>query len=181
MRYSIVPPDDVERDLFFPSSNGEAATAQAAATFPTASERFTSAVKEFRCLQYRLQQLAHFRGIACDFDAAGFHHGKLLLRRAFTARDNGARVAHALAWGSGDACDEPDDWLLHVILDPLRRSFLVATADFTDHHHGVRFWVIIKQPQYIHMLKAIHWITADADRGRLTQSKLGDLRDGFVS
>src|SRR5664279_3145260 len=57
-------------------------------------------------LQYSLECLAHFGGVARHLDAAGFHYGQFLLRRALAAGDDRAGVAHALARWRGDAGDE---------------------------------------------------------------------------
>src|SRR5580693_3151647 len=57
----------------------------------------SSAIRVARCrhgqrLENRLQQLAHFGGVAGDLDTAGVHDRKLFLRRAFAAGDDGTGV-----------------------------------------------------------------------------------------
>src|SRR5688500_1400366 len=61
----------------------------------------------------RGEQLPDVRGIARDVDAAVLHHGQLRFRRAQSARNDGARMAHALARRRAGACDEADHGLAH--------------------------------------------------------------------
>src|SRR5258706_9072526 len=102
--------------------------------------------------QHGLQQLAHFRGIPRDLDAAGLHDRELLLRGALAARDDGPRVAHALAWRRGNAGDEADHRLLHVGLDPLRGVLLIGAADLAHHDDCFGLRVVVEHLQHVDVL-----------------------------
>src|SRR5689334_8830431 len=69
-----------------------------------------------------------------DFRAHRFQRGDLLLGCAFAARNDRARVAHALAFGSRLACDKAYNWLGDVLFDIVRRLDLSVATDLTDQH-----------------------------------------------
>src|SRR6185503_8054227 len=113
-------------------------------------------------------------------DAALLHHRELLLRRALAAGNDRARVAHALARRRGDAGNETHDRLLHVLLDPLRRGFLVRAADLANHDDGLGLRVVVEHLHHVDVLEPVHRVAADADAARLAETELGELPDRFV-
>src|SRR5467141_2134894 len=123
----------------------------------------------------------HLRGVAGHLDAALFHDGELLLRRAFAARDNGAGVAHALSRRRGDAGDEADDRFFHVVVRPARRDLLVRAADLAHHDHRFGLRVVIEHAWNVDVLQSVDRITADADAARLAESDFHQLPDRFIS
>src|SRR3989338_7899785 len=114
-------------------------------------------------------------------DAAFLHHRELVIRAALTARDDRTGMAHALAFRRGNARDETDYRLLHVVLDPARAFFLVAAADLADHDDRIGIRVVVEQLHHIDMLHAVDRIAADADAGRLPHAQRGELPDRLVS
>src|SRR5689334_20517013 len=143
------------------------------------SER-TPLRKTGRLLQDRLQQRSHLRGIARDLDARCLHHVQLLVGGALAARDDRARVAHALARWRRDTGNESDYGLAHVVLDPLRSRFFIRAADLANHHDGVGARVVVEKLQHVDVLETIDRIATDAYRRRLTEAELGQLPDRFV-
>ena len=75
-----------------------------------------------------------------DLYARGLQRRLLRLRRAGGAGDDGARMAHGLAFGGGESGDVADDRFGHVIGDVGRGAFLRVAADLADEHDefGVR-------------------------------------------
>src|SRR5258706_8873258 len=130
--------------------------------------------------QHGLQQLAHFRWIPRDLDAAGFHDRELLLRGALAARADGARVAHALARRRGNAGDEADHRLLHVGLDPLRGVLLIGAADLAHHDDCFGLRVVVEHLQHVDVLDAVDRVSADADAGGLPEAEVHELADRLV-
>src|SRR5690606_3223090 len=132
------------------------------------------------CLQDGLQQLAHLRRVARRTDAAGLHDLELGIGRVGAARNQGAGVPHALARRRGDAGDEADHGLFHVVLGPLRGVDFVRPANLADHDDGVGVGVLVEHLEHIDVLQAVDGIAADAHGTGLAQAKLGDLCHGFI-
>src|SRR3990172_11873255 len=128
----------------------------------------------------RLQQLAHLGRIAGHLDPARLHHGQLLLRGALAAGNDGAGMAHAFSGRRGDAGDESDDGLFHVVLDPVCGGLLVRAADLPDHHHRIGVRIVVEQTQHVDMLQAVDRIAARAHGAGLAQSQVGELRYRLV-
>src|SRR5690606_36671820 len=122
----------------------------------------------------------HLRWIAGHGDAAGLHDFQLLLRGALAARNDGARMPHALARRGGDAGDEADHGLSHVVLDPARGVLLVGAADLADHDDGIGVGVVVEHLHDVDVLQAVHRVAADADGRRLADAKLGELAHRLV-
>src|SRR6267378_3359879 len=132
-------------------------------------------------LEYEFYGPPHLRGVAGHLDAALFHDGELLLRRAFAARDDGAGVAHAFPRRRGDAGDEADDRFFHVVLRPARRDLLVRAADLAHHDHRLGLRVFVEHAQNVEVLQSVDRIAADADAARLAESDFHQLPDRFIS
>ena len=92
-------------------------------------------------LHHLQQSVRHLRGGRRNANAGRFERGNLCRRRAFSAADNRARVAHAPARRRGRARDKTRDGLLAVRFDPLRGFFFGGTADLADHDDTVRLRV----------------------------------------
>src|ERR1019366_7925183 len=137
-------------------------------------------IRASRLLQHRLECLAHLGRIARHFDAAGLHHGQLLLRRALAAGDDRAGVPHALACWRGDARDESYHRLLHVVLHPQRGSLFVRAANLAHHDHGLGVRIVVEHAQHVDVLHAVHRIAAGTDAGGLAQAQLHQLPDRFI-
>ena len=56
---------------------------------------------------------------------------------ALASGDDGAGVAHLLAFRRGEACNVGDNRLGHMLGCPLGRILFGTTADFTDHHDSL--------------------------------------------
>jgi hypothetical protein len=80
----------------------------------------------------------------------------------------------------GDAGDEADDRLLHVVLAPARGVGLVRAADLADHDHGVGVGVVVEGLHHVDVLEAVDRVAADADRPTTGQADLRQLRDRLV-
>src|SRR5688572_22994151 len=112
--------------------------------------------------------------------AGGLERGDLLRRRALAARNDGARVPHALPFGRGLPGDEPDHRLRHLAADEGRGFLLGRAADLADHDDGVRAGVGLEEPERVDESRADDGIAADADAGRLPDAEPGELVHGLV-
>src|SRR5262249_40073542 len=101
--------------------------------------------------------------------------GDLLGRRTRAARDDGARVAHALAGGCRLPGDDGAAGLADVALDELRRLFLVAAADLAHQHDRFGLAVGLEQRERVDEVGADHRIAADAETGRLAEIAVAEL------
>src|SRR5260370_41401416 len=77
-----------------------------------------------------LQRGAQVGGAVGDEDAGGAKGGNLVHRAAAAAGDDGAGVAHALAWRRGLARDKGGDGLGDVSRDELGGILFLGAADF---------------------------------------------------
>src|SRR5450755_908891 len=118
----------------------------------------------------RLHELPHeLRGPA---RRPAHAHADLLQRfllglgRAGRARDDGARVAHRLALGRGEARHVGDHGLGHVLLDEGRRPLFRVAADLADHDDRVGLRVLLERPQAVDVGSADDRVPADADGRR---------------
>src|ERR1700704_5201842 len=103
------------KPIFFTDPDGEVFTVIS----------FSVDEKLFEGVTHQLRGLA---GRLTDLDAHGFEGVLLGGRRARRPGDDGARVAHRLALGSGEARDVADDGLGDVLLDEGSRAFLGVAA-----------------------------------------------------
>src|SRR5690606_9411936 len=132
-------------------------------------------------LQNRFQQTAHFSRVACDFDAARFHHCQFLLCRTFTTGNDRTGVAHAFAFGCGNASDETDYWFFHVVFDPACAHFFCVAADFANHDDCVCIRILIEHAQDVDVLQAGNRIATDTDHSRLPETEFSQLTGCFIS
>ena len=89
-------------------------------------------------------------------------------------------MTHALARRRSDAGDVGDDGLGHVLLDEVRAGFLIAAADFADHHDAFGARIAFEQLQHIDEVQAADRIAADADAGALAKAIVRGLEHSFV-
>src|SRR5699024_4101608 len=104
------------------------------------------------------------RGLA-HLDAGGLEGLLLGLRRAGRAGHDGARVAHRLALGGGEARDVADDRLGDVVLDVLGRTLLRVAADLADHDDQLGLRVLLERLDGVDVGAADDRVAADADGG----------------
>src|SRR5881397_1333563 len=124
------PPELLHRH---PREGGDPASCDKRRWIPAFAETTNASAK---CsLENRPQKPAHLGRIAGDFDTAFLHHGQLLVRCSFATGDNRAGMTHAFAGRCGDAGDEANYGLLHMVLDPARTSLLGIAADLAHHDH----------------------------------------------
>src|SRR6202040_3138219 len=79
------------------------------------------------------------------------------------------------------AGDEADHGLAHLFTDKRSRLLLGIAADFTNHHNGKRFGIVVEHANGVEERSADDGIAADADARGLADIELGELADGFVS
>src|SRR6185369_3704791 len=115
-----------------------------------------------------------------DLDAGRLERLDLFRGRALAARDDRARVAHALAGRRRAACDERRDRLLHVRLDPRGSLLLRAAADLADHDDPVRVGIVVEEREQIDEVHPADRIAADADARRLPDPERRELTDRLV-
>jgi len=139
------------------------------------------------CFGLRCDGGEHFGHLGADVggavhhvDAAIAHHALLRFGRLVFAGNDRARVAHGAALGCRDACDEADDRLGAVRLNPTRRLHLEVTADLADHHDALRFVVRHEELDRFEGGGANDGVTADADGRGLAEASLGALVHGLV-
>src|SRR5574343_240595 len=148
--------------------------------------RWRFAIGRGRCLDhaFAFQQFEH--GLA-DFgraagvgDACTLERLELLFGSSFAARDDGAGVAHAFAFRSGNTSDVTYHRLSHVLLGKFGRFFFGGTTDFTDHHDGVGIRIVLEQFQGVDVAGTRDRVAADTDASGLAQTQGGGLCHGFV-
>src|SRR5437870_12743047 len=134
---------------------------------------------------FSLQGLSDARadvGRALDHkNAGGFHCSHLLGGSSLPSGDDRACVTHSTTGRRCLACDEADHRLGHVLPHELRSLLLSRAADLADHHHSIRFGVLLKKPQRVEEVCADNRITAYSDRSRLAQPEIRELMNGFIS
>src|SRR5262249_15414845 len=132
-------------------------------------------------LQYGFERPAHLGRIARGLDAALLHHGELLLGSPLAPRNDRPGVAHALARRRGDASDEADHGLTHVLLHPACCGLFIIAADLAHHDHRFGLRVIVEHLKNVYVLQPVDRIAADADAARLAEPELAELAHRFVS
>src|SRR5258708_36987868 len=95
------------------------------------------------------------------------------------AGDNRARVTHAFSRRSSASRDKSYYWLAHR-LDILCCIFLVASANLTAHHHGLRPRVRFKKLQVVYKCGANNGVASNPNTGGLAKTRLGQQSDNFV-
>src|SRR5579864_315945 len=90
-------------------------------------------------------------------------------------------MSHAASRRRRLARDEPHYRLLHMGLDVSRGGLLRITADFADHHDGMRVRIGVEKLQRVHEIRADNRIAANPDASRLTDSQARQLPHRFVS
>src|SRR6185369_11490228 len=104
----------------------------------------------------------------------------LLRRRPLAARDDRARMPHALSLRRGLSRDEADDRLLQLGLDERRRVLLGAATDLADHDHRVGVGVVAEELERVDESGADDRVAADADARRLPDAAQRELVYGLV-
>ena len=104
-------------------------------------------------------------GVLPDRDADRFQRRLLRLRGARGAGDDGARVAHGLALGRGEAGDVADDGLGDVLADVRGRPFLGVAADLPDEDDQFGVGVVLEGGEAVDVGGADDGVAADADAG----------------
>src|SRR5262249_4862437 len=89
-------------------------------------------------------------------------------------------MAHALAGRSGLSGDKRCHRLSDVLFDKFRRLLFRAAADLTHHQDRLRSRIILEELQGIDERGAYDWITPEADAGRLSESKIGELPNRLI-
>src|SRR6185369_327594 len=56
-----------------------------------------------------------------------------------------------------------------------------SSTNLADHHNGIGLWIFLKQSQRIDKVCSNYRVSADPDRGRLTEPKVSKLMNSFVS
>src|SRR5690606_864367 len=91
------------------------------------------------------------------------HRAYLVNRLSASPADNGARMPHPLARGRGLPADEADDRLFHVLCHVVRGDFLLAAADFADHHDGIGFRVLVEKLDDVEKSESVNGVAPDTD------------------
>ena len=103
-------------------------------------------------LQNRCKKLTDSGRIPRGTDAAGVHHREFLFGRAAPRGDDGAGVTHTTPFWSRQSRDKAHHGFNHIVPGPARGNFFVFAPDLTDHHHGVRIGIFVKELQNVNML-----------------------------
>src|SRR6185437_9306559 len=130
--------------------------------------------------QPRLDQIHEIDRALRHAHAGGLEGLELFCGRSRRTRDDRAGVAHAAARWSGLAGDEPDDGLLHVLLDERSRLLLIGPADFAHHRDGLRVRILLERREAVDEVGAVDRIAADADTARLPDSGARELIDDLI-
>ncbi len=116
-----------------------------------------------------------------DVDAGRTHRLDLGRRGVAPAGDDRAGMAHAPPGRGGDAGDEADDRLLHLVArEELGGVLLGAAADLADHDDRLGLGVGQEHLQHVDEVGALHRVAADADAGGLAEPGRGGLRHRLV-
>src|SRR5437667_11005802 len=130
--------------------------------------------------QSRGESRTEVRGRFDGSDTRSGHRGVFVFGRTLPAADDGSRMAHAASRRSGLPCDETDDRLLHVALDPFGGALFGVAADFADQNNGVRVRIVVEKLDGVEKCRANDGIAADANARGLADAELRQLMDGFV-
>lgn len=68
-----------------------------------------------------------------------------------------------------------------VLAEPLGSTFLVLTADFSNHNDTLGLWVVHEAFKNVNKVSAFEGISANSDNGRLAQPVLRCLVDSLIS
>src|SRR5205085_4919391 len=68
----------------------------------------------------------------------------------------------------------------HLLFDVGGRSLFRVAADLTNHHDGVRIWILIEQPDGIDEVGPDDGIAADTNARRLPNAEPGQLAHRFI-
>src|SRR5690348_10724113 len=128
-------------------------------------------------LDYRV---ANHRRRLGHADARGLEGTDLFRRRAMSAGNNGAGVAHAPSRRRGLPGDKRHHWLAHMRLDELGCRLLSIAADLANHDNGFRLRVALEKFQRIHEIRADDGVAANADGGGLPNAAPRELVHGFI-
>ncbi|SUH38679.1 Uncharacterised protein [Salmonella enterica subsp. enterica] len=111
--------------------------------------------QEQRVLFYNcFQRFADIGQTANRLHASSFQRGEFFIRGAFTTGNDGASVAHTLAFRRGNTRDIANNRLGHVVFNVSRRFFFCATADLTDHHDRFSLRIFLEQFQNVDEVRA---------------------------
>src|SRR5690606_7771056 len=125
------------------------------------------------------QKLAHrrteLRGRAHGAYAGFFERAVLFGGGALPARDDRARVAHALARRGGHTRDVRHDRLGHALADEARGGLLVAPADLADENDAFGLRVPLEEREHIDEIHATHRIATDPDARALSEARVRRL------
>ncbi len=109
-------------------------------------------------------ELAGLGRVEADRDTRRPEGVHLALGGALAAGDDGAGVAHLLAWRGGDAGHVGDHGLVHLGPDELGRLFFGGATDLAEHDHGLGLGVGLERLEAVDERGAGHGVAADARR-----------------
>src|SRR6516162_3525805 len=136
----------------------------AACPTPTMTGVCASTLTGLQALQDLPGELSGFRRSPADLHSGRLEGLLLGGRRSRRAGHDGARVAHRLAFRSGESRDIADDRLGHVGLDVVGRTLLGVTADLTDHHDDLGVGILLEALDGVDVGGADDRVPTDADR-----------------
>src|SRR5829696_265802 len=125
-------------------------------------------------------QLGYLRGVRRGADAGPAQGFALGFGGALAAGDYGARVAHRLALGGGEARDVGDDGGLHLRVHVLGGELLSVAPDLPDHHHAPGLGVGLELLEDLDEVGPDYRVSADAHRRALADPALRELVDDLV-
>lgn len=134
--------------------------------------------------KFVVESLAQAGGRALDDNTSALQSLDLGIGTTLTSRHNSSSVAHATAWGCGDASDETDNRLTTVdsvvLAEEIGSVLLCRTADLANHDDTVGFLVLEEDLEAVDEVGAREGIATNADNKGLAQTSLGGLVDGLV-
>src|SRR5206468_12609032 len=89
-------------------------------------------------------------------------------------------MAHSLARGRAEPGHVGHYRLGDLLKDERGRVLLVAPADLTDQHDGLRLGVFLEPSQGFDEPDPVHGVTTHPDTGGLADPSLGELMDDLV-
>src|SRR5918997_6413638 len=133
-----------------------------------------------RLLQRVGDELGDLRGVRRGPDAGPTERLALRLGGALAAGDYCARVAHRLAFWSGEARDVGDDGRLHLFVNVFGGELLGIAPDPTDHHDAFGLGVGFELLEDLDEIRPDYGVAADPDGGALPDTPEGKLVDDLV-